>query len=74
MTKKEAIKICEELWRYEKTTKYSEEQIRQALSLAIKALMTYRNCRHCIHNVQMGDMRGCEVWDCDFEEVNHETN
>ena len=38
MTNKVAAEICKELWRYEKTDKYNEFQIREALDLAIIAL------------------------------------
>lgn len=38
MTSKKAIEILEECWRYEKTYKYTDAEIREALDLAIKAL------------------------------------
>ena len=41
----------------------------EALDLAIKALMAYRDCRHCIHNIKVGNMRGCELGTCDFEDT-----
>jgi hypothetical protein len=38
MTREEAIEIIQELWRYEKTDKYTDTEIRQSLEMAIKAL------------------------------------
>ena len=38
MTRENAIEILEELWRYEKTDKYTNNQIRKAIDIAIKAL------------------------------------
>lgn len=70
MTIKEAIEYGK---RWDKAiesrgdTPFSEA--RQFLNLAIKALMAYRDCRHCTHNVKMGNMRGCELGDCDFEDM-----
>ncbi len=37
-TTEETIEILQELWRYKKTDKYTESEIRQALEMAIKAL------------------------------------
>lgn len=28
-----------------------------------------RACEICVHNVQKGESRGCELWTCDFEKV-----
>lgn len=38
MTRKEAIEIMQELWRYKEPDIYTETEIRQALDIAIKAL------------------------------------
>ena len=38
MTRAEAIKVLQELWRYKDTDKYAEKEIRQALSIAINSL------------------------------------
>ena len=38
MTNKKAIEILEECWRYSKTYKYTDAEIREALDMAIKAL------------------------------------
>ena len=38
MSNEEAIRILKELWRFEKTDKFSEEEVRQALSIAINAI------------------------------------
>lgn len=66
MTTKEAIKLIQSIeedgWNV--TTEHIE-----ALSLAIKALMAYRDCKHCTHNIKVGNMRGCALWDCDFEDA-----
>ena len=64
MTKKEAIKLIQGI--EEDGRNVASEQI-EAIGLAIRALMAYRDCRHCIHNIKIGNMRGCELGDCDFE-------
>lgn len=69
MTKKEAIEYgrkWDEALESRGDTPFSEA--RQFLNFAIKALMAYRDCRHCTHNIKIGNMRGCELGDCDFEE------
>ena len=38
MTNEKAIEILKELWRYEKTDKYSEQEIREAIKIVIKAV------------------------------------
>ena len=38
MTYKKAIKVLEELWRYEYTTKYTTQEIREAIDIAIVSL------------------------------------
>lgn len=38
MTNEKTIEILKELWRYEKTDKYSESEIREAIRNAIKAV------------------------------------
>ena len=38
MTKEEAIEILEERWRYSRTYKYTDAEIREAFDMAIKAL------------------------------------
>ena len=65
MTKKEAIKLIQGI--EEDGRNVASEQI-EAIGLAIRALMAYRDCRHCIHNIKIGNMRGCELGDCDFED------
>ena len=40
MTRKEAIEILKELWCYEKSDKYTDEEIRKAISAAISSLET----------------------------------
>lgn len=64
MTVKEAIKILENYH-----IGYKNNDIYKAHNLAIKALMAYRDCRHCTHNIKVGNMRGCALWDCDFEDA-----
>lgn len=66
MTKKEAIKLIQGI--EEDGRNVTSEHI-AALGFAIRALMAYRDCRHCIHNIKIGNMRGCELGDCDFEDV-----
>lgn len=69
MTKKEAIEYgrkWDEALESRGNTPFSEA--RQFLNFAIKALMAYRDCRHCTHNIKIGNMRGCELGDCDFED------
>lgn len=72
MTSKEAIKYL--ISPVATSTKPSAEYLKQkeAYDLAIKALMAYRDCRHCTHNVKIGNTRGCELWDCDFEDTRGE--
>lgn len=67
MTKKEAIK---EIQKWLDGCPYADTK--EAFNLAIKALMVYRDCKHCTHNIKMGNMRGCELWDCDFEDIRGE--
>lgn len=70
MTSKEAIeygKKWDEAIESRGDTSFSEA--RQFLSLAIRALMAYRDCKHCVHNIKVGNMRGCALWDCDFEDM-----
>ena len=40
MTRAEAIEILKELWRYEKSDKYTDGEIREAISVAISSLET----------------------------------
>jgi hypothetical protein len=78
MTNKEAIKIIQTERNHCATHNQDKgmseeyhkemESLVNAFDLAIKALMAYRDCRHCTHNIKVGNMRGCELWDCDFEE------
>ena len=54
MTREEAIEILGELWRYEKTDKYTDSQIREALEKAIEALKNrpIRECeKYCDRNI-----------------------
>ena len=49
MSNEEAIRILKELWRFEKTDKFSEDEIRQALSIAINAIEAVDyDCANCI--------------------------
>lgn len=66
MTKKEAIKRIQEI---EEDGRNITSGHIEALGLAIKALMAYRDCRHCTHNIKIGNMRGCELGDCDFKDM-----
>ena len=47
MTNEEAIEILEERWRYSKTYKYTDAEIREAFDMAIKAL-EQQSCEDCI--------------------------
>ncbi len=62
MTNKEAI---QELKCYHR----EDGTVPEEITLAIKALMVYRDCKHCTHNIKIGNMRGCALWDCDFEDI-----
>lgn len=64
LTTKEAIK---EIQRWLDGCPYADTK--EAFNLAIKALMAYRDCKHCTHNIKVGNMRGCALWDCDFEDA-----
>lgn len=44
MTNEEAIEILEERWRYSKTYKYTDAEIREAFDMAIKALEAQPQC------------------------------
>ena len=49
MTNEKTIEILKELWRYEKTDKYSESEIREALKNAIKAVEAVDyDCADCM--------------------------
>ena len=74
MTKREAIKHLEFLKIAFLVNAKPLDVKPEALDLAIKALMVYRDCKHCTHNIKMGNMRGCELWDCDFEDIRGEEN
>lgn len=69
MTTKEAIEYGKK-WdaAIESRGDTAFSEARQFLSLAIRALMAYRDCKHCTHNIKIGNMRGCALWDCDFED------
>ena len=69
MTTKEAIKYL--IAPTATSTKPSAEYLKQkeAYEFAIRALLAYRDCRHCTHNIKIGNMRGCELGDCDFEDM-----
>ena len=53
-----AIKIIQELWRYEHTDKYTDEEIRTALTIAISALETVKtlnsqeNCKKVLKYIR----------------------
>lgn len=71
MTKKEAIDILHKIAMntpVDCTVIIESEKFYEAFDFAIKALMAYRDCRHCTHNIKIGNMRGCELGDCDFED------
>lgn len=67
MTKKEAIEILKNY--HNGYFGYKIDDVHEAHNLAIKALMAYRDCKHCTHNIKVGNMRGCAIWDCDFEDI-----
>lgn len=71
MTTKEAIKLIQ---RIEEDGRNVTAEHVEALGLAIKALMAYRDCKHCTHNIKVGNLRGCALWDCDFEDARGETD
>lgn len=71
MTKKEAIDYLKNTEGYT-FAGIDNPKHNEAINLAIRALMVYRDCKHCIHNIKLGDMRGCELWDCDFEDMRGE--
>lgn len=49
MTNEEVIEILKELWRYSNTDKYSEEEIREAIKIAIKAVESVDyDCADCV--------------------------
>ena len=49
MSNEKAIRILKELWRFEKTDKFSEEEIRQALNIAINAIEAVDyDCADCL--------------------------
>lgn len=66
MTKKEAVKLIQEI---EEDGRNITSRHIEALCFAVKALMAYRDCGHCTHNIKIGNLRGCELWDCDFEDM-----
>ena len=52
MTREEVVEILKELWRYEKTTKYNDAQIREALETAVEAVEKESRavkCKDCIY-------------------------
>lgn len=52
MTREEVVEILKELWRYETSTKYNGEQIREALCVAIEAVEKESRavmCNDCIY-------------------------
>ena len=67
MTNKEAIEELREL--IEIDLHPCPPIYEEALNLAIGALMAYRDCKHCTHKIKVGNMNGCELWDCDFEDM-----
>ena len=68
MTSKEAIEKLKWVKKRICDITYSPESF-EALDFAIKALMAYRDCKHCTHNIKIGNMRGCELGNCDFEDM-----
>lgn len=71
MTKKEAIELFKRMRSFYEGVLFCDfdNRMKQALDLAIKALMAYRDCKHCTHNFRIGNLKGCEIWDCDFEDM-----
>ena len=73
MTSKETIEIITQVKGFiTNDNSWSDEAkvaVKEAFDLAIKALMAYRDCRHCTHNIKVNNMRGCALWDCDFEDM-----
>lgn len=49
MTREEAEQIIKELWRYEHTDKYTDEEIREALDMGLNALRTLEKLRSELH-------------------------
>lgn len=81
LTREEVIEILKELWRYERTGKYTDSQIREALEFVIKALeqescIMYepkmRACKDCNHYGKLSlDCSRCDD-DCSmFEDNTH---
>lgn len=66
MTREEAIELLKELWRYERTYKYTEDEIRQALDMAISALSA-EPCEDCISRQAVIDSL---VWYDDCNKLN----
>lgn len=67
MTRDEAIEILKELWRYEKTAKYNDAQIRKALDVAIEALEQPEiiRCEDCKHSKPVDSQWiRCELSSC----------
>ena len=31
-----------------------------------------RDCEHCKHYIDNGEIKGCEKWECEFEEAEDE--
>lgn len=56
MKPEEAIDILKDLWGFQKSERYAEKQIRDALELAIKALKEkpHGECRTCKHYTKGG--------------------
>jgi hypothetical protein len=76
MTKNEAIellsRVLDVLNMPEEYPSFETIQARKAYTMAIKALRAYRDCEHCTYNVKKGNMRGCEVWECNFREIEND--
>ena len=53
MTDVQVIEILRELWRYEHTEKYTEDQIRFACEYAINKIRSYHNLLRCYNTLAM---------------------
>lgn len=70
MTKQEAIELLKRATMFEPTLENRDYP--EAFDLAIKALMAYRDCGACKHNVKIGNMRGCNANGCEYEQRGEE--
>lgn len=64
MTREEVTEILKELWRYEKTTKYSDAQIREAFEVAIEAVQKSRRGHWIDHPHEAGPCWEYSMYEC----------